>query len=487
MLAVGLPLLASLLIIASWRWPDLREAWTLVASVSTFGLIFSMLPGVLGGSCPSLTLFSIAEGVSLAFRADTAGLIFALSSSFLWIITSIFSIGYMRGLQQPKQTRYYACFALAIASTMGIALSANLLTFLIFFEGLTIATYPLIIHRENEEAVSAGRKYLAYLLTGGLSLILAIGITLQLTGVLDFKAGGFLSNDIDRAWLLALFALFTLGFGMKSAIIPLHSWLPSAMVAPTPVSALLHAVAVVKAGVFGFVRLIGYVFGPQIFQDIGAGAILAILASITIILSSLLALQQDNLKRRLAYSTIGHLSYIVLGVSLLSPVAWTGGLLHIVNHAMLKITLFFCAGAIYVHSHLDKVSEMDGIGRRMPLTMLAFTLGCIGLIGIPPLNGFISKWMLAQGAVSTSYALYMGVLLLSGLLNAAYFVPIIRRSFFVPAGENAVDGEAPLVMVIPLLTTAALGLVLGLWPNAIFHFWELAENTVNAVMGGALP
>jgi multicomponent Na+:H+ antiporter subunit D len=274
---------------------------------------------------------------------------------------------------------------------------------------------------------------------------------------------------------------------MKSAIIPLHSWLPSAMVAPTPVSALLHAVAVVKAGVFGFVRLVGFVFGPELFHQIGAGGILAILAAITIVISSLLALKQDNLKRRLAYSTIGHLSYIILGVSLLSPLAWTGGLMHIVNHAMLKITLFLCAGAIYVHTHLDRVSQLDGIGRKMPLTMLAFTIACVGLIGIPPMNGFISKWYLAQGAVSIDMGVYMVILLLSGLLNAAYLLPIVHRAFFSPTGQSADFGEAPWVVVLPLLVTAALSLFLGLMPNGLFHFLDLARNTVNAVMGGVLP
>lgn len=481
---VLVPVIAAALIISSWRWSNVRETWTLLSSIVMFGLCFSMLPSVLEASYPEITLFPVSPGISIALKVDDVGLMFALSASLLWIVTSFFSIGYMRGSNEKKQTRYYASFALALASTMGIALAANLLTFLIFFECLTISTYPLIIHKETREAVSGGRKYLAYLLTGGLALLIAIAVTFHYTGALDFVPGGFLNADTGQVKLLAIFILFTIGVGMKAALIPLHSWLPTAMIAPTPVSALLHAVAVVKAGVFGFVRIIGFVFGPELFHDIGAGYILAGLAGATILISSLLAMYQDNLKRRLAYSTIGHLSYIVLGISLLSPVAWMGALLHIINHAMMKITLFFCAGAIYVNTHIEKVSELDGIAKKMPVTMLAFTFASIGLAGLPPLNGFISKWFLGEGAVTAEQSIYMIILLISGLLNAGYLFPIVRRAFFNKSDTPLKFGEASMLMVVPLVITALLSLLLGIMPNGIFHFFDLAQNAISSIISG---
>lgn len=486
MAAVLIPVAAMILIVVSARWPNIRELWTILGSISMFGVVFSMLPTVLGNNFPEMALLDISPGITLALRVDTAGIIFGLSASALWIVTSLFSIGYMRSLSEKKQTRYYAAFALCLASTMGIAFAANLLTFVFFYEILTIATYPLVIHKETPSAISAGRKYLAYLLTGGLALIVAVALAYQYSGTLTFSAGGFLSRVAGQHNLLGLFLLFLIGFGMKSALLPFHSWLPTAMIAPTPVSGLLHAVAVVKAGVFGFVRVVGFVFGPALFHDIGAGQVLAIMAAITIIVSSLLAMYQDNLKRRLAYSTVGHLSYILLGISLLSVDAWVGGLIHIVNHAALKITLFFCAGAIYAKTRVENISEFNGMGRQMPVTMGAFSLASIGLVGIPPLNGFISKWFLGQGTVEANMEIYLGVLLLSGLLNAGYFFPIIRRAYFVQSDKRTQFAEAPVLLVAPLVLTALLSLFLGLVPDGVFHFYDLARNVAASVFGGVI-
>ncbi len=484
LIAVLIPALVVIFNLLWSRHPNIREAWTVIASAAMFLVIVSMLPAVLDGRYPEITLLQLAPGISLALRADTAGLIFALSASALWIITSFYSIGYMRSLAEKKQTRYYASFALCLSATIGIAFSANLLTFVVFYEILTLVTYPLVIHKETPAAISAGRKYLAYLLSGGLILIAAVALTYYYAGTLDFSAGGFLSNLSGQPNLMLVFVLFLIGFGMKAAIIPFHGWLPTAMIAPTPVSALLHAVAVVKAGVFGFIRVIGFVFGPALFHDIGAWQILAVMASITILVSSLLAIYQNNLKRRLAYSTVSHLSYIVLGVSLLSPEAWTGGLLHLVNHAVLKITLFFCAGAIYAKTHIENISDLNGIGKQMPVTLGAFTLAAIGLTGIPPLNGFVSKWLLCQGALNVDMGIVVGLLLLSGLLNAGYFIPIIRRAFFMPPDKPLKFSEASPLMVIPLLITAIFSLVLGLMPDAFFHFYQLAIDTTANIMNG---
>lgn len=486
LIAVLIPVLAAVLILAFSRRRNIREFWTIAASIVMFGVIFAMLPDVLGNRYPHIDLLNISPGISLSFHVDTVGLLFGLSASFLWIITSFYSIGYMRSLEEHKQTRYYTMFALCLASTIGIAFSANLLTFVLFYEILTIATYPLVIHKETPAAMSAGRKYLAYLLTGGLALIAATALTYTYANSLDFTAGGFLSNLTGQPNLMLLFVLFLVGFGMKSAVIPLHSWLPTAMIAPTPVSALLHAVAVVKAGVFGFIRVIGFIYGPSLFHDIGAWQILAIMAAITIIVASLLAFYQDNLKRRLAYSTVGHLSYILLGISLLSPAAWTGGLIHLVNHAVLKITLFFCAGAIYAKTHVENISELNGIGKQMPITMGAFTLAAIGLVGIPPLNGFVSKWYLGQGTIDAGLPVYLGVLLLSGLLNAGYFFPIIRRAFFMSSDKRTRFSEASMFIVVPLVITALLSLFLGLVPDGLFHFFQLASNTVAGVFSGVI-
>jgi multicomponent Na+:H+ antiporter subunit D len=486
LVAILVPQAGIVMILLSSRWPNIREFWTLAASIAMFGVIFSMLPDVLAGHYPEVSLMHISPGISLALTVDTAGIIFGLSASALWIVTSIYSIGYMRTLAEKKQTRYYAFFALCLASAIGIAFSANLLTFVLFYEILTISTYPLVIHKETPGAISAGRKYLAYLLTGGLALIVATALTYHYSGTLDFRPGGFLSNLAGEPNLMLLFALFLVGFGMKSALIPLHSWLPTAMIAPTPVSALLHAVAVVNAGVFGFVRLVGYIFGPQLFHDMGAWQILAVMAAITIIVSSLLAMYQDNLKRRLAYSTVGHLSYIILGISLLSADAWVGGVIHIVNHAVLKITLFFCAGAIYARTHVENVSELNGLGKQMPITMGVFAVAAMGLVGIPPLNGFISKWFLGQGALESGLWVYLGLLLLSGLLNAGYFFPIIRRAFFMRSEKRTQMGEAPIFMVAPLVITVALALSLGLMPDAVFHFFELASDSAVGIFSGVV-
>jgi len=455
-----------------------------MAAVAMFALVVSMLPSVLQGKFPEITLFTISPGISLALRVDYLGIIFALSASLLWILTSFFSIGYVRGVSEHKQTRYFASFAICLSATMGIAFAANLLTLVIFYEILTIATYPLVLHRETPEAIFGGRKYLVYLLTGGVFLLFALALTYQISGSVDFRPGGILSAQVGKNSVIILFILFLLSFGVKSAIMPLHGWLPTAMVAPTPVSALLHAVAVVKAGVFGFARAIGFIIGPGLLHASGASSFLAGLTAATILLASLIALRQDNLKARLAYSTVGHLSYIVLGLVLLSPSAWIGGLLHIVNHAMTKITLFFCAGAIYVKTHCENVSELNGIGRKMPITMGAFALASLGLAGVPPLNGFISKWYLVQGTLDVGQVVLAATLLISGLLNAGYFFSIVVRAFFFRSDKFTKFGEASPLMVIPLVLTAIFSLLMGLFPTQFPNLYQLASRVASSVLNG---
>jgi multicomponent Na+:H+ antiporter subunit D len=489
LLAILVSAVAALAIVFTGeRARNLREGWTILAAFSKFGLIASMLPGVLAGARYEVTLWELSPGISLALRADPTGLLFAMSASFLWILTSFYAIGYMRGAEEKKQTRFFAMLAVCLSATVGIALSANLLTFLIFYEILSVATYPLVIHKGSEKAYRIGRQYLTYAITAGVALVAATALVYQMAGTLDFQGGGFLNGEMGRTALVSTFFLFALGFGVKAGVMPLHSWLPNAMIAPTPVSALLHAVAVVKAGVFGFVRLVGFVFGPDLTAQIGMAAVLATLAGITILLASFIAMTKDDLKARLAYSTVGHLSYIVLGVALLAPTAMLGGAFHMVTHAAMKITLFFCAGALYVHMHYTKVSELDGIGRRMPLTMGAFTVGALGLAGIPGTGGFVSKFLIAQGAADSGQMIFLVILLVSGLLNAGYLFPIVIRAFFRSSPEHTRFDEASWFMVGPILITTALVLVLGLRPDTLFHFFELATQAVGSVVSlGGTP
>jgi multicomponent Na+:H+ antiporter subunit D len=344
--------MAGLILLTGTKFRNLRELWSLMAATSKFAIVISLMPLVLAGNVIEYSprLMSLTPAISIVFRVDALGQFYAALSSLLWIVTTVYSIGYMRNLHEHNQTRYFFSFAVCVAATVGIAYSGNLFTFFIFYEMLSIGAYPLVIHHETDEAMRSGRKYLLYVLFGGVMVLGSMTMTYVLAGTLTLGQNGILSTALASPnFLRLLFLTFIMGFGVKSAIMPFHSWLPSAMVAPTPVSALLHAVAVVKAGVFGVTRLVYNVYGVDLMGELGLSFPLAIVASITIIMGSVYALRQDNLKLRLAYSTVSQLSYIVLGVALLTPSGATGGILHIANQAVMKITLFFTAGAIYVH------------------------------------------------------------------------------------------------------------------------------------------
>ncbi|RLA86458.1 MAG: monovalent cation/H+ antiporter subunit D family protein [Deltaproteobacteria bacterium] len=473
-----LPVLITLttvfLIMASRRRPNLREFWSIAGSVGTFVAVLTMVPTVLQGEVLCFELSRIAPGLSFRFRVDGLGMVFGLISSFLWILASFYNIGYMRSLGEHAQTRYYACFSSAILGAQGVAYSGSLLTLYLFYEIITVVTYPLVAHHQDEEAYEAGKKYLFYLMGTSKGLLLpAMVLTYLLSGTLDFSPSiqeGILNQE--GFWVTLTYWLFILGFA-KAAIMPLHNWLPSAMVAPTPVSALLHAVAVVKAGVFSIARVMLSVFGLSLLERLGLGMWTAYFVSITIILASVIALTKDDLKERLAYSTISQLSYIVLGVALLSTMGITGGIFHIVGHALGKITLFFCAGAIYVAHHKKRISELSGIGYAMPFTMGAFALASLSMIGIPPVGGFVSKWFLVHGAMDVREMGIVIVLLVSALLNAGYFAPITFRAFFEGTERTFRLREAPLWMVIPLCATALLSLFVGFWPDL---FVELVRS-----------
>jgi len=485
-MAITVPIVAVLLIALSGSKPNLREGWTIAAAVTMFIITASMIPAVLGGKVISFNLVEPLPGLLLGFRVDALGISFALTASFLWIITSFYAIGYVRSLGEKNQTRFFAFFALTLAATMGVAFSANLFTAFVFYEIITFATFPLVAHKQTDEAFGGARKYLTYLMgTSVAFFLLAIVMTWQVTGSLDFSAGGIFGDvkeSTSSTLLIIIFILYIAGVA-KAALMPFHSWLPSAMVAPTPVSALLHAVAVVKTGVFVIIKVVIHVFGVNLLSELGMGTFLVVLASVTMILASITALRQDNLKARLAYSTIGQLSYVVLGVALLTAAGITGSIMHIVIHAFGKITLFFAAGAIYVAAHKTKVSELNGIGRQMPITMGAFTIGSFSMIGVPPFAGFLSKWFIASGSVQADMLIIIAVLAASTIINACYFLPIVYSAFFkepdVHAGEEVKD--ATPFMTVPIMITAAGVLILFLWPSL---FYDLATLTVKEVTGG---
>lgn len=408
-----------------------------------------------------LLIHQIAPGLEIKLRVEPFAALFGGTAAILWFFSVLYSTGYMA--HEHNRRRYFIFYLISLGMTMGIALSANLLTLYLFYEFLTIFTYPLVIHEGNKEAKSAGIKYLIYSFLGAGLLLAGLILTYSNAGTLEFARGGIvdLSTGSPLIWQIT-FACFILGFGVKAAIMPLHAWLPAAMAAPTPVSALLHAVAVVKSGIFGIVRVMYSVFGITAMIGLQVGFFVAGLVSVTILVASIIAMKQDVLKRRLAYSTISQLGYITLGAGLLNMIGLTGGLLHIINHALLKITLFFCAGAIITVTGKKKISELNGLGKQMPLTMIAFTIAAIGMIGIPPVNGFISKWYLIQGSLESGAPIFVAVLIGSALLNAAYFLPIVIAAFFKEGEFKAAKGpEAPLSMLIPILILVAGCLVVG--------------------------
>ena len=461
--------------------PNLREMSTIVASFTKFGLIVSMLPTILDGKIIECTVVTVGPGLDISFRVDAMGMFFALTASFLWMITSFYSIGYVRGTNEHAQTRYFIFFAAAMSSAIGVAFSANLFTTYEFYEVLTLCTFPLVAHKQTREALKGAGIYFVFLYGTSVAFLLsALLLTFYFTGTLDFSNQGIISDAWSKGFndifVIVTFGLFMAGI-TKAAMIPLHAWLPHAMVAPTPVSALLHAVAVVKTGIFVVIKVVLHIFGINLLTELGLGTALLYCASFTIIVSSVIALRQDNLKARLAYSTVSQLSYVIFGVALLTPSGITGSIMHIVIHAFGKITLFFCAGAIYVAAHKTKISELDGIGKKMPFTMVAFSLAALSLIGIPPLGGFISKWYLAMGVIEAKNIPMIAVLVVSSILNACYFLPIIYRAFFkdLPQGETAERKEAPALMVVPLTLTAIGTMVLFFFPSI---FLDLAKIVV---------
>jgi multicomponent Na+:H+ antiporter subunit D len=465
LLSISIPIIGAVLIAAAHNRPNLRETISVISSLALFGIVLTLLPEVLAGNRPSLTLVNITPALPILFELEPLGMLFACIAALLWPINTLYSIGYMRGNQESHQTRFYICFAIALSSTMGVALAGNLLTLFIFYEILTLSTYPLVTHKGDEAALNAGRTYLGILMTTSIGfLLVAIIWTWSLTGSLEFRPGGILAGKVAGPELTLLLFLYIYGIG-KAALMPIHRWLPAAMVAPTPVSALLHAVAVVKAGVFSVVKISIYIFGLDMLQQSSAAEWVLWIAGFTIIVASVIALRQDNLKLRLAYSTISQLSYVILAIFILAPLSTVAAAFHIAAHALGKITLFFAAGSIYTASHKSRISQLNGIGYRMPWTMAAFTIGAISMIGIPPAAGFISKWYMLLGAFQQQHVVAVLVIIISTLLNAAYFIPIVYAAWFRQADDISEHGEAPLPIIVALSSTAVLTLLLFLFPD----------------------
>ncbi|MBL4848327.1 MAG: monovalent cation/H+ antiporter subunit D family protein [Planctomycetes bacterium] len=472
-----IPLVGAFGIALTGRWPNVREGVTLVTGVALLIAVLMMAPAIMDPTLPNPSWEGpeLVLGLKISFQLEPLGLLYALVGAALWIPNSIYSIGYMRGHHEKNQTRFYVCFALALTSVMGIAFSGNLFTLFTFYEALSIVTFPLVTHHGSPEAKRSGRIYVGILFGTSMAFFLAaiLGTYVLTDGDMTFRAGGILM-DVAPMAVGVLYVLFMLGIG-KAALMPFHWWLPAAMVAPTPVSALLHAVAVVKAGVFCVLKISVYVFGIDLIASDATGSWLIYLASFTVLTASVVALYQDNLKARLAYSTIGQLGYIVLGAALGTTLGIVGGGVHVAMHAFGKITLFFCAGAIYVATGKTKVSQLTGLGRQMPITFLAFGIASLSIIGLPPLGGAWSKWYLGLGALASDHPFVLAVFLISSLLNVAYLLPISVRAFFLAPEDGKKRGfdEAPVACLIALSATAIGSIVLFFYPGPLVALMEM--------------
>jgi multicomponent Na+:H+ antiporter subunit D len=504
LLAVLIPLVGSVVVMLLKDRPNLREFVSFSAAMLLLSIVLSFIPALREGKTLVYNIFNILPGLSVTLRADGFSMIFAMVASSLWTIAVFYSMGYMRGHHEQKQTRFNACFALAIFGAIGVALSDNLFTLYLFYEIVSVCTYPLVAHHQDKNAYNGARKYIIYLTTTAKLMLLPMLILIYaLVGNLDFphdifsgivvtakdqlSQGGnplavganLLAAADGKAWVVVMLYVFCiLGFA-KNGVMPVHHWLPGAMVAPTPVSALLHAVAVVKVGVFCTTRTMLYGFGLDTMNLLNLGIPTAYFVGFTIIMASVIAMSKDNLKARLAYSTVSQLSYIILGVALLTPTAIEGGLIHIVNHAFSKITLFFCAGAIMVAAHKKDITEMGGLGRTMPFTFGAFAIASLSMIGAPPVAGFVTKWYLLVGSMEAHQIGILLILIGSTVLNVGYFAPVTLRAFFGkrPHGEGETGiKEAPLSMLIPILIAATISVIIGIYPNFMMQFVKMVTG-----------
>ncbi|PLX29120.1 MAG: proton-conducting membrane transporter [Clostridiales bacterium] len=429
--------------------------------------IFAMM--VIFVANPEMHIFKINDFMEIYFKVDGMSKLFITMTSILWIFTTAYSFDYMH--HEGKEQKFFTYFLVTYGVIVGISLAGNIFTFYIFYEFLTLSTFPLVIHTGTKEALASGKKYLIYSFSGATLVLLGMILLFSVTGTLDFVPGGILEGVAINNRVTAAYVILFLGFSVKAAMVPFHSWLPAAMVAPTPVSSLLHAVAVVKSGIFALIRITFYLFGAEAVNAMHVRGYLSILVALTILMGSFVALHQENLKKRLAYSTISQLGYIMLGILLLNEDGLTGALLHLINHAVIKITLFFCVGIIMLRTGYKTIGEIRGIGKKMPITMGCFSIASISLIGIPPTNGFVSKWFLAMGGLQENRAIFVVILLVSAILTAAYLMPIVITAFFPgEMGKELENSEPPLMMLIPVVVLTGITVAFGLFPNFILHF-----------------
>lgn len=471
-LLLFIPTLAAALIPLAGKAPNIREGITLVAGAALLVNVIYLVRLVGLGERPEILLVPFEGPLDIKLTLEPLGAVFAAIASSLWVVNSLFTIGYMRGNNEKNQTRFYTYVAIAIAAAMGIAAAGNLITLFVFYEVLTLSTFPLVTHKGDAKARRGGRIYLGILMATSLGLLLpAIIGTYYFAGTTDFAVGGLFNGAIGTGVASVLLLLFAFGIG-KAALMPIHPWLPNAMVAPTPVSALLHAVAVVKAGVFTMLKVVLYVFGPDLVSQTGAGTFLAWLAAFSIVAASIIALRKDNLKARLAYSTVSQLSYITLGAMLATPAALMGSGLQIVMHAWGKITLFMVAGAIYTASHRTNISQLNGLGRKMPWVFGAFLVASASIIGLPPMGGSWPKFLLMVGAVDAGKAVLITALILSSLLNVAYLTPVAIRGFMKPSDNPGADAKIiqPFWVVAPPVITAAGTFILFFFAGDILNY-----------------
>jgi len=485
-LALWVPLLGCIAIWLLDKSPNLREAATLITGVILFGLTVTVFLAVGEGQRPGYQALEVIDGLPLAFQAEPLGALFAVIASGLWLVNSVYSIGYMRGGNEKNQTRFYMSFAVAISAAIGVAYAANLFTLFIFYEVLTLSTFPLVTHKGNDAARRGGRIYLGVLMATSIGLLLpAIVWTYAIAETTDFMPGGILAQHVDAAGPLVgiLLGLYAFGIG-KAALMPAHPWLPNAMVAPTPVSAFLHAVAVVKAGVFSILKIVVYIFGIDLLKDTGASVPFMWVAAGSILLASAIAMHKDNLKARLAYSTVSQLSYVTLGAMLATSMGVMGGATQIAAHALGKMTLFMCAGAIYVAHHKTLISEMRGLGRVMPFTFGAFFLGAMSIIGLPPMAGSWPKFFLMLGAADAGQLAIIVILMISSILNVVYLLSIPVQAFYMNPAEGGAKPqgaggaliewgnlkEAPILCIAPPLFTAAGAFVLFFFADPLYQY-----------------
>lgn len=467
LLAFLLPVAGAVIAVPLQRAPERVRNLVLAAIAAIVAVIALILgAGVASGSVYELFILRLTPQIWMYLRVDAMGALFGMTAAVLWTLALVYSWAYMHG--EHRLGRYYSFFILCLAWTMGVAYAGNLLTFLIFYELFSVLTYPLIVHEETPEAMAAGTKYIIYILVGGTFVLLAIVLTFSAVGDQTLTPGGILTAEVGREQLLAIFWCFLVGFGVKAALVPLHGWVPDAHpAAPAPFSAVLSGV-MVAAGSFGIMRAMFYVFGADLLSDLGVMRYLTWVAAFTVLFAAVLAVNQDNLKRRLAYSTISQMAYVALGVSLLGTQATIGALVHITNHAFMKGALFLCAGLFIRRLGATQVSQLDGAARRMPITAACFAIASLAMIGTPPLSGFVSKWYLGIGIVETGNPWLLAVLLGGALLAAVYLLPVVYRMYFrepalMPDDKTVTEGrEAPAAMLAPLLIATVLTFVLGL-------------------------